>query len=333
MEEKMKRKRLVRTLIVCVLAAISLLGCAASGGRAEEIFEDRGQALMAAPEPAPAREGAVSSVDYLEEAAEADVSVQAALAGGGVVDRKIIYTVNLDLVVEDTEVAFQEIQRLTEGMGGFVSQSNMWRQEDHPRGSLTVRVPAESLDEALAQFRALAVDVESQSRDSQDVTEEYVDLQARLENEQRTERELQELLESRSERGKTDDILQVHRELSQVRSQIEQIQGRMTYLDNLSSMATVHISLTPDVLAQPVVVAGWQPKGTALRAIKMLVNALQGIADAAIMFFLLVLPILLVIAVPLVVLFLLLRFVVRRMRRRRARAKASSVAPAKESEG
>jgi hypothetical protein len=283
---------------------------------------------MGAAEPAPAREEAVSSIDYLQEG-EGDVL--AALSDSAVVDRKIIYTVNLDLVVEDTEAAFREIQRLAEEMGGFVSQSNMWRQEDHPRGSLTVRVPAESLDEALDQFRALAVDVQSQSRDSQDVTEEYVDLQARLENEQRTERELQELLESRSERGQTDDILEVHRELSRVRSQIEQIQGRMTYLDNLSAMATVHVSLTPDVLAQPVVVAGWQPKGTALRAIRMLVNALQGIADAAIMFFLLVLPILVVIAIPLVALFLLLRFVARRVRRRRGRAKAQTSSPEGES--
>ena len=116
-------------------------------------------------------------------------------------DRKIIYTVSLDLIVEDTEAAFKEVQRLAEEMGGFVAQSNMWRQEDHPRGSLTVRVPAEALDEALDKFKALAVDVESQSKDSQDVTEEYVDLEARLENEQRTERELQELLETRSESG------------------------------------------------------------------------------------------------------------------------------------
>ena len=131
------------------------------------------------------------------------------------------------------------------------------------------------------------------------------------------ERELQELLETRSERGKTADILEVYRELSQVRAQIESLQGRMTYLDNLSAMATVQISLTPDVLAQPVVVAGWKPQGTALRAIKMLVNALQGIADAAIMFVLLILPVLIVLAIPVVLLFLLIRFLVRRARRRR----------------
>jgi hypothetical protein len=291
-----------------------------------EAFDSQVQRLeMPAAVPAPAMEEA--KIVYGGED-----SAQNALPDSAAMDRRIIYTVSLDLIVSDTEASFQEIQRLAEEMGGFVAQSNMWRQDDHPRGSMTVRVPAERLDEALEKFKALAVDVESQSKDSQDVTEEYVDLAARLENEQRTERELQELLETRSERGKTADILEVHRELSRVRSQIEQIQGRMTYLDNLASMATVQISLTPDALVQPVVVAGWRPQGTARTAIRRLVRALQGLADAAITFFLLILPILIVIAIPLVALFLLLRFVVRRIRRRRKARKERVVdSPANES--
>jgi hypothetical protein len=271
---------------------------------------------------------AVAPAPAMEEAKAAyggEVGAQNALPDVAAVDRKIIYTVSLDLIVTDTEAAFGQIQSLTEEMGGFVAQSNMWRQDEHPRGSMTVRVPAERLDEALVKFRELAVDVESQSKDSQDVTEEYVDLEARLENERRTERELQELLETRAERGKTADILEVYRELSRVRAQVEQIQGRMTYLDNLAAMATVQISLTPDALVQPVVVAGWRPQGTARRAIRTLLRSLQAIADAAIMFFLLILPILVVIAIPLVALFLLLRFVIRRIRRRR-RTKAGSAA-------
>jgi len=267
-----------------------------------------------APEPAPAMEMEEAKASY-----GGDGETQGAgIPGAANVERKIIYTVGLDLIVEDTEVAFKEVQRLAEEMGGFVANSNMWRQDEHPRGSLTVRVPADALEDALESFRALAVDVEGQQVDSQDVTEEYVDLEARLENEQRTERELQELLESRSALGKTSDILEVHRELNQVRGQIEQIQGRMTYLENLSAMATVHISLTPDELVQPVVVAGWRPQGTARKAIRMLLNTLQFLADAAITFFLYILPVLIVIAIPIVGLYLIVRALVRRSRRRRS---------------
>jgi hypothetical protein len=313
---------MIGTLIVLALATLALLGCSASGARKMEVFDNQTHRLeMPAAAPEPAMEEA--KMAYGEDV---DGGAQNALPDSESIDRKIIYTVNLDLIVADTEASFAEIKRLAEEMGGFVSQSNMWRQEDHPRGSMTVRVPAERLDEALAKFKALAVDVESQSRDSQDVTEEYVDLAARLENEQRTERELQELLETRSERGKTSDILEVHRELSRVRAQIEQIQGRMTYLDNLAGMATVHISLTPDALVQPVVVAGWRPQGTARDAIRRLVRALQGLADAGIVFFLLILPILIVIAIPVTALLLLLRFVVRRVRARRKARKAAESA-------
>jgi hypothetical protein len=253
------------------------------------------------------------------ESVAADVDEgQIALPGSADLARKIVYTVSLDLIVRDTAEAFEGVQQIAEEMGGYISDSNLWRDQDHQRGSMTVRVPAERLDEAVTKFRALAVDVESQQLDSQDVTEEYVDLEARLENERRTERELQELLESRSERGKTADILEVHRELSRVRSQIEQIQGRLKYLENLSSMATVRISLTPDALVQPVVVAGWRPQGTARDAVRMLLRALQFLIDAAIVFFLLILPVLLIIAIPIVGLVLLIRALVRRARRRKA---------------
>jgi hypothetical protein len=233
------------------------------------------------------------------------------------VERKIIYHASLELIVKDTTAALEQIQTLTEEMGGFVAESNMWRDQDHQRASLTVRVPAETLDVALVKFRALAVDVESQRVGSQDVTEEYVDLEARLRNEQRTERELQELLETRSELGKTADILEVHRELSRVRSQIEQIQGRMKYLENMSAMATVEISLMPDALVQPVVVGGWQPQGTARDAVRLLLRALQFLADAAIVFVLLILPVVLVIAIPIVVLVLLVRAIWRRRKQRK----------------
>ncbi|MFN2230505.1 MAG: DUF4349 domain-containing protein, partial [Anaerolineae bacterium] len=203
-------------------------------------------------------------------------------------------------------------------MGGFVSESNVWREDTFRRGTITVRVPAGQLEDALAQFRALALDVESENVDSQDVTEEYVDLGARLRNEQRTETELLELLASRSETGKTEDILEVHRELSNVRAQIEQISGRMRYLENLSAMATVRITVTPDALLQPIDVAGWRPQGTARDAVRMLLRTMQFFADAAIVFFLYIVPTVVVVAIPIAALVVLIRALWRGIRRQRA---------------
>jgi hypothetical protein len=306
----MKRYHVAHWLLLLVVASLAL-GCA---GRA-----------LTAPQEAPV---AVESfgLDSAKQDVEAErgerVATGAGMPTNAEVERKIIYNVAMHLIVKDTDEAFAEIQRLAGEMGGFVSESNAWREDSFRRGTITIRVPVGQLEDALVQLRGLALDVESESIDSQDVTEEYVDLEARLTNERRTEAELLELLESRSETGKTEDILEVHRELSSVRSQIEQIEGRMRYLGNLSDMATVRITVTPDALLQPIDVAGWRPQGTARDAVRMLLRTMQFFADAAIVFFLYILPTLIVIAIPVAAIVLVIRAIWRRARRKRGEAAA-----------
>lgn len=231
-------------------------------------------------------------------------------------DRMIIYTVEVELIVEDAATTMEQVESLATEMGGFVSDSSSWKDEDQLRASVTVRVPADRLDEALAQIRDLALDVERESRDSLDATEEFTDLEARLRNLRTTEDELLELLKTRQETtGDTEAILEVHRYLTDIRGQIERFQGRMNYLSNLSAMATIHVSLMPDTLVQPLLVGKWQPQGTARKAIRALINTLKFLVAALIWIVILVLPVLIVILLPL---FLVLRALLgwRRKRRR-----------------
>lgn len=233
------------------------------------------------------------------------------------VQRKVIYNVSLSLIVRDTQSSFEQVRQIAGQMGGYVTTSNTWKENGQLRGWLTVRVPVESLEQALASLRALAVDIESENMTSQDVTEEYVDLESRLVAEQRTEQELLELLETRSSTGKTSDILEVHRELTQVRSRIEQIQGRMKYLSNLADMATIQVTLTPDALVQPVVVAGWRPEGTARDAVRLLLKTLQAFADIAIFAFLYLVPVLLVIAIAILIVIWIITLIWKGWKRRK----------------
>ena len=306
----MKRNHLAHWLLLLVIASLTL-GCAA------RVLEAPAEGLTSRGygDEASAKQGVAVDAEW-----EGPVAAGSGMPTSVEVERKIIYNVAMHLIVRDTDEAFAGIQRLAKEMGGFVSESNVWREDTFRRGTITIRVPVGQLDDALAQLRALALDVESENIDSQDVTEEYVDLEARLTNERRTEAELLELLESRSETGKTQDILEVHRELSNVRAQIEQIEGRIRYLENLSAMAMVRITVTPDALLQPIDVAGWRPQGTARDAIRMLLRTLQFFADAAIVFFLYILPTLIVIAIPVVALILLIRAIWRRVRRKRETA-------------
>jgi hypothetical protein len=220
----------------------------------------------------------------------------------------IVRTADISLVVKDAEDSVAQIKDIVGGLGGYVVAVGLWRDQEQLRGTITVRVPADSLDEALVKFKGLAVKVERESGGSQDVTEEYSDLGAQLRNLEATEQELRELLGTVRERtGKAEDILAVYRELTQIRGQIEQLKGRMQYLERTAAMSAVTIELIPDVLATPITVAGWRPSETISRALRALLQTLRLLVDAAIWVVLYVLPVVVVVLIPLGGLWLLWR--------------------------
>ncbi len=184
---------------------------------------------------------------------------------------------------------------------------------------MTLRVPANRLEEALAQLEALAVSVRSRTLNREDVTDQYTDLDAQLRNLEATENELREMLaEVRAKpNAKPEDILTVHQRLTEIRGQIEQARGRKNMLDNLIGLSTIDVTLQPDALSQPVVEQGWRPGVVVREALRALVAALQWLVTVAIWLALYVLPILLLISLPFVLLFLAVRAVVRRRRSRR----------------
>lgn len=291
-------------LVLMVLALIAS-GCAAAGPAVE-------------PRPVEVENVVEKEVAYAPASAEegryavADVSETLTTVTQ---DRMVIYTVSVEIIVKDAADTMERIESLATEMGGFVSGSNSWKDEGLLRAQVTVRVPADKLDESLAQIRDLALDVERENRESQDVTEEFTDFEARLRNLRTTEGELLELLKTRQEdTGDTEAILEVHRYLTDIRGQIEQIQGRMNYLSNLAAMATIQIGLTPDALAQPIVVGKWRPQGTAKQAIQALIKAVQFLVNVLIWIVLLIIPVLIVILLPLV---LIVRALVRWRRKRR----------------
>jgi hypothetical protein len=229
----------------------------------------------------------------------------------------VIYTGNMALVVEDAEQAAAAITSLAAEQGGYVSGANLYMENNVKRGNITIRVPAEKYQDILARLRALAVRVERETINTSDVTQEYTDLEARKTNLKYTEQALQKLLDERQKVGGTQDILEVYRELSNVRGEIEQIEGRLRYLANQAALSTITIELIPDVLYQPVTVASWEPQGIAKSALQTLVAALQALATVVIWAGVFVMPLLIVILVPLAVIVLVIRWLVRRRRARK----------------
>jgi hypothetical protein len=246
--------------------------------------------------------------DYADSSAAIDPALASATTQAQTETRVIIYTGDMVLVVRDTAEAIAAITELTEEKGGYVSGSNIYQSGDVPRGSITIRIPAESYQETLADLRAMAIRVEQERANSQDVTEEFVDLQARKTNLERTEQALQDLLDERRRVGSTSDILEVYRELTNIRGQIEQIEGRLRYLRNQAALSTITIELIPDVLYQPVSVAGWEPQGVAKEALQALVAALQGLVYLTIWLVIFILPLLIILLIPVVIVIAIIRW-------------------------
>ncbi|HUO84497.1 MAG TPA: DUF4349 domain-containing protein, partial [Thermoanaerobaculia bacterium] len=215
--------------------------------------------------------------------------------------RMIIRTATITLVVVDAPESLGRIVTLIEQEGGYVAETRQWRENDQMRVTATLRVPSARLFDVLPRIREEAIRVESEAVTGQDVSEEFSDLGAQLENLQATETELRELLSTvRQRTQKAADILEVHKELTRVRGEIERIEGRMRYLSQMTDFSTIHVDLIPDVLARPVVEPGWRPLAAAREASRSLVNSLQWIAEAGIWIVVFILPLLLVLAVLLI---------------------------------
>ena len=231
-------------------------------------------------------------------------------------ERQIIRSGSLSLVVEDTLATLEAIIQMADSMGGFVVFSETYQSgvDDSYFAELSIRVPSERFDEALGTLRGMAVKVNNESISGQDVTEEFIDLEARLGNLKSAEAQLQQIMEDAQD---TDDVLNTFAQLTRIRGEIESIEGRLKYLSDSVALSNIHISLTPDIVTQPVEV-NWRPLETVRRSLRALGRGLQGLGNVLIFLFVTMLPILLVIAVVLAPFFFAGRAMLRRRRRRRA---------------
>lgn len=228
--------------------------------------------------------------------------------------RMIVYSGALSLQVNDTADSINKIGDILKNVNGYISSKSVVAYgKDKLRGTISVRIPAAALDPTLAQIKALGVKVLKETADSNDVTSEYIDLDARRKNMEAYEVELTKLLDTVRERtGKAEDILAVYNQLTEVRGQIEQIKGRQKYLENTSALATYTIELVP---VEEVVVEGepgWNPGQVFAESLDALVGALQTLAEITIRFVVLVLPILLILILPVVIFVLIVRWFVKR---------------------
>ncbi|MGB8646700.1 MAG: DUF4349 domain-containing protein [Anaerolineae bacterium] len=262
-------------------------------------------AAAAAPAAPPAPSGGMSS----SESQNGGSGTVPGLPAQAPVDQMIVYNGSLRLEVQDTEATVTKISDVLKASQGYISNRSLDRDSKGiVTGSITIRVPASSLDAVLNQIRALGLKVLHEDAKSEDVTQEYTDLDARRRNLEAYEVELTKLLDTmRQETNKAADLLAIYNQLTEVRGQIEQIKGRQNYLQNVSALATYTIEFVPHQDIQVVEPEGWNPGTTAKQALRSLVQALQALGDIAINLFLFLLPVLIILALPFVIVFWIVR--------------------------
>jgi len=256
------RKAVSRLALVAgVILALFLVACGDSGDSDEGPLvarqNDAENPLQPVP-PAPTGAGGVSGIGGGLGGAPSAVTGTSASGGSGgslpsIEQRKITRNANLELTVDNVLDSAQRIEDIAASTGGFVSSSNLTVTagadgEDTQTATIKIRVPATSYMDVLDQLREVAKEVRGLNEEATEVTEEYTDLQSRLRNFEATEQRYLDLL-TRAET--IPDILSLEDRLSTVRAQIEQVQGRINVLNDLTDLATISIRLIPPT-AEPV---------------------------------------------------------------------------------
>jgi len=253
----MKHKLVRLILVVAVIMSLVTVGCAQSPSAPIPPPFDEDKGYPSEPVPGEATGGSVSELrdDKIE--------------------RKIIKTGYITLEVVDVVQAMDEVAEVADTLGGYVVSSHKSEGAKRISGSVTIRVLADRFDEAFDRLRQLAVDVPYESTEARDVTEEYVDLQAQLHNLEATEAQFLALLEKAET---VEEILQVQKALSNVRGQIERIEGQIKYLERTSDMALIEVRLREtEKLVEP-----WSGFDTIKSAVRGLTALGRGLATAVI---------------------------------------------------
>ena len=239
------------------------------------------------------------------------------------VDRKIIKNAEVNVMVEDSDIAIDRLTQVVGDAGGYIVSSRVWYQthldgENYKYASITLGIPVDQFEVTMRRVRGLALRVTDENASGEDVTDQFVDLESRLSNLEATQARIQSFLEDAKS---VDEALRINQELAQIEAQIEEVKGRMNYLSDRSAFSTITVTIAPELPEIEPAPAPqsrpWTPSETLKDATETLVKAYQGIVEFAIWVFVAVLPIL---VPPVLVIWMLIKL----LRRKPAKQVSSS---------
>jgi hypothetical protein len=230
-------------------------------------------------------------------------------------DRKIIRNADITIEVPSTTDAQHRVTSIAEAHGGFVVSSEAKQRESNDPAQrtfdikLVVRVPSNQFGGAFDEIRKLAGNTPAEQVTSQDVTEDFIDLEARI----KTQKALEvQFLEIMRQAHKVEDALEVQRQIAEVRTEIEKLEGRKRFLENRSSLSTINVNIQ---MPKPVITVTQSGFGHSLReAVSDSITLASDMVLLFARFLIMMLPVLLFVFLPIG---LTVRYVVRRAKRTR----------------
>lgn len=261
------------TVLIAATTLILLAGCAfeeeapATAKQVDSYSGDMAMDEAEAPSPeamAPERAARVADASGSE-------------AGGGVAwaasaDRKVIKTADLDIEVESLDDAQKRIIDTVDRVNGFIGSMTVTDYTSSREAEITVRVPSDHFREVYEAVKQLG-EVKRDHIGGQDVTEEYMDLERRIANLQAQEERVREMF---NDAKTVEDLLKVEQRLTEVRGQIEQLQGRLRYLKDQVGFSTLTITLSEYGEAPVEETGGWRIGYHLRGAIRTLIGSIQG---------------------------------------------------------
>jgi len=192
-------------------------------------------------------------------------------AGKTIPERKVISTASLTIEVESVQAAINRITNITLENAGFISSSSISDiGGDRKSGYLTARVPQKNFYSTIEKISELGTEKHRQVS-GQDVTEEFIDLGARLDNLKRQEIRLQEILKMANT---VKDILEIEHELERVRGEIESLTGRLNFLNQSVEMSTISVNVLEPA---PLTGEGWGISQAIRDAVRGFIESVRGI--------------------------------------------------------
>jgi hypothetical protein len=242
-----------RTMAIGLLQAALLMACEDRSRNDSKLARDRGE-VASNKAASPVALGAMGepAVSQQEASAHAPADQWSRAAAFDLASRLIVRTGQASIEVDSLESSMAELRRIVQRVGGFVADASVQSGRNQLRSAtLQLKVPSSRFDDLTQGLEPLGR-LQFVNVAAEDVSEEFVDLTARVANARRLEDRLVELLRTRT--GKLQDVLTVERELARVREEIERMEGRMRFLKTSAQLSTLSVNLfepAPIVASHP----------------------------------------------------------------------------------